>query len=562
MNIFRMKSIILLFFILCNLYHFNEAKIITATPPSTQTRLTCNQTLAPGSTLALTDKLDLSGRQPDQPKSIKDSCSIVGPSKNEEAATILVPANDCVLLAQGEVIISGNIRFVVGHKNRKFDCCDDGEGHGGVLCSYTNLTIKENAVVTIETTPPGDDTVIINPGIFWTGKFIQVDGIIKASLKYPQISGLNGLLSSSGIYVSTNGKVIGSGMQTIRGAAIQGGDDGTVINGIVECTNYTAGDAGGCIAAGKFLNVGPNAIIRARNGKGISGSSGLVVGVDHAGTFFGTIIAENMNTSDAGGILSLNSLNMSGNSKIFGSNIIARGGAAAITTLEFTMNDHANVIVNNSWGGDGGAIECTTLTMLDDSKVSCENSYADSQGACIASTIIMDDRASIIAKNMTSKALGGAIAGGYPKQYLIVNGNATIDIDGSRSGIYGGAMFFWENISFIGEAFEVNIRNSAAPCGGGIVTTGVSGVPGEGDVYLDTSDGGELNIENSIELNTTKGCLTIEANLWSGTVDKRGSKIAQPCGGGCGGKDRLDNGSCMCKSIKSGFNECCQHVVV
>ena len=82
------------------------------------------------------------------------------------------------------------------------------------------------------------------------------------------------------------------------------------------------------------------------------------------------------------------------------------------------------------------------------------------------------------------------------------------------------------------------------------------------DVYLDTSDGGELNIENSIELNTTKGCLTIEANLWSGTVDKRGSKIAQPCGGGCGGKDRLDNGSCMCKSIKSGFNECCQHVVV
>ena len=79
MNNFGMKSIILLFFILCNLYHFNEAKIITATPPSTQIRLTCNQTLAPGSTLALTDKLDLSGRQPDQPKSITDSCSIVGP---------------------------------------------------------------------------------------------------------------------------------------------------------------------------------------------------------------------------------------------------------------------------------------------------------------------------------------------------------------------------------------------------------------------------------------------------------------------------------------------------
>ena len=81
MNNFGMKSIILLFFILCNLYHFNEAKITAA--PSTQIRLTCNQTLAPGSTLALTDKLDLSGRQPDQPKSITDSCSIVGPSKNE-----------------------------------------------------------------------------------------------------------------------------------------------------------------------------------------------------------------------------------------------------------------------------------------------------------------------------------------------------------------------------------------------------------------------------------------------------------------------------------------------
>ena len=50
----------------------------------------------------------------------------------------------------------GRVRFVVGHKNRAFDCCRDGEGHGSVLCSYSNLTIARGAVVTLETTARHD----------------------------------------------------------------------------------------------------------------------------------------------------------------------------------------------------------------------------------------------------------------------------------------------------------------------------------------------------------------------------------------------------------------------
>ena len=540
--------------------------VVVAVANAQKVRLKCNETLAPGSTLNLTDKLDLSGRQPDQPKSITSACAIVGPTGDEPAATILVPANDCVLLAQGEVSISGNVRFVVGHKSRKFDCCDDGEGHGGVLCSYTNLTIAENAVVSIETTP-GDDTVVINPGIFWTGKFIHVHGVINASLKYGQISGLNGVISSSGIRVSATGKIIGSGMQTIRGAAIQGGDYGTVLDGVVKCTNYTAGDAGGCIASGHFFSFGSSGVIMARNAASAVGASsaGLVVSGNDMSTnpFLGKLTAINLNTSDAGAILACDSIIMSGNAEIRGNNITALGGPAAISSSNFTMKGRASVVVNNSWGGDGGAIESSLVKMFDDSKISCTNAYADSQGGCLAGTLEMDDRAAIIAKNASAKALGGAVAGGYPKQYLIVRGNATIDIDDSYAGLYGGAMFFWQNISFIGEAFEISLKNSAAQCGGGIVS---GGVPGEGKIYLDTSEGGTLYIKNSRELNSSKGCITVEANLISGTAAKPGPKIPQPCGQGCSGDLNISN-ACLCKlsfeSSESGeFQECCGKAMV
>ena len=85
-----------------------------------------------------------------------------------------------------------------------------------------------------------------------------------------------------------------------------------------------------------------------------------------------------------------------------------------------------------------------SVYMFDDSKISCTNGCADSQGGCVASTLEMDDRAAIIAKNVAKAVGGAAVAGGYPKQYLIVRGNATIDVDDSYAGLYGGALFFWE----------------------------------------------------------------------------------------------------------------------
>ena len=393
--------------------------------------------------------------------------------------------------------------------------------------------------------------------------------MINASLKYGQISGLNGVISSTGIRVSATGKIIGSGMQTIRGAAIQGGDDGTVLDGLVKCTDYTAGDAGGCIAAGHFFSFGSSGVIVARNARSTVGASGagLVVDGDDMSTyqFLGTLTANNLNTSDAGAIVVSNSITMAGNAKITGNNITALGGAAAISATNLTMKGRASVVVNNSWGGDGGAIECTSVYMFGDSKISCTNGYADSQGGCVASTLEMDDRAAIIAKNVSAKAVGGAVAGGYPNQYLIVRGNATIDVDDSYAGLYGGALFFWENISLIGESFKIS-KDCAAPCGGAIVSTGQSALPGEGNIYLDTSEGGTLYIENSIELNSSKGCLTIEANLFSGTAAKPGPKLPQPCGQGCNGKLNISN-ACVCKPSfgrgKSGeFHECCERAML
>ena len=180
--------------------------------------------------------------------------------------------------------------------------------------------------------------------------------------------------------------------------------------------------------------------------------------------------------------------------------------------------------------------------MFDDSKISCTNAYADSQGGCLAGTLEMDDRAAIIAKNASAKALGGAVAGGYPKQYLIVRGNATIDIDDSYAGLYGGAMFFWQNISFIGEAFEISLKNSAAQCGESFRWT----IRSQGrEIYLD-DEGGTLYIKNTRELNSSKGCITVEANLISGTTVKPGPKIPQPCGQGCSGDLNISN-ACLCK---------------
>ena len=522
----------------------------TSQAAPTPVRLQCNQTLTAGSTLALTDKLDLSGRQPDQPQSIQSPCGIYGPEGNGgDPATILVPANDCVLLAQGLVTITGNIRFVVGNKTRQFDCCDDGEGHGSILCSYTNLTIAQGANVKVETTD-GDDSVIINPGGFWTGNFIHVLGTVNASLKAGQMTGVNGLLSSTGVRVSSTGRVIATGMASVRGAAIQGGDDGTVLNGSVTCRNYSAGDAGGCIAAGQYFSLGPAGTVHASDGMGINGASGLVAATDNM-SIQGTIVAERLNTSDAGAVLAGNDITMSEQSSIVADDVYSSGGPTVVTSSNVTLKDSASITVSNSLGvADGGAVQASLVRMFDDSKISCENGYADNGGACILSSIEMDDRASITARNMTAGSNGGALSGGYPNMYLVVRGSASIDLVDSHAGLYGGAMFFWENISFVGDSFKVRIRNSAAPCGGAIVSIGQQGIAGDGNVYLNPS--GMLHIENAKELNASKGCITIQANLISNT----GNRIPQPCGSGCAIPSV--KASCGCKpQQKFKFMECC-----
>ena len=179
LNMERWRSVALPVLLCAALVTFAAA---TTAPP---VRLECNATLKAGSTLALTDKLDLSGRQPDQPNSITSACGIYGPVGSGEPATIIVPDNDCVLLAQGEVTISGNVRFIVGHKSRSFDCCDDGEGHGSILCSYSNLTITADASVTLETV---DSTVVVNPGGFWTGEVTRSFIVTSCRHRAPALS--------------------------------------------------------------------------------------------------------------------------------------------------------------------------------------------------------------------------------------------------------------------------------------------------------------------------------------------------------------------------------------
>ena len=63
-------------------------------------RIKCNASLAPGSTLALTEKLDLSGKDPDplnDPWPWRDRGAQRGAACDYSGSD-----NDCVLLAQGE----------------------------------------------------------------------------------------------------------------------------------------------------------------------------------------------------------------------------------------------------------------------------------------------------------------------------------------------------------------------------------------------------------------------------------------------------------------------------
>eukprot|EP00912_Choanoflagellata_sp_UC4_P001640 UC4_evm6s1044 len=515
-----MKHLALLSFVIS--INIAAAMVERSPSPKEKVRLSCNTTLKSGSTLTLTEKLDLSGRNPNQPDSIDGPCYIVGPNI-QPPATIIIPQNDCALLAQGTVVLSGFIRFVVDHMDKNIDCCDDGEGHGSILCSYSNLTLTKNARISVETV---DDTVVVNPGAFWTGNRIAIYGEMTVNLQFGQMEGVNGVLSSTSVYISQNAIVNVSGMKTVRGAAIQGGDSGVILEGTVECRNYTSLDAGGCIAAGKNFSFASTGKIYASNARGKEGSSGLVINGGALSIFQGSLVANDLITSDAGAVIAGDAIEMGGNSSIFARNIIAKGGPSVLACDNIVLRDKAKIVVNGSFGGDSGAIGGNIVELHDNSEMHCENSHADGAGGCIGSTIYINDNSKFIARNVSSATLGGALAGGYPGQYLVVNGTVMIDIDGSSSNLYGGALFFWQNISFSG-AFDINIKNTASQCGGAIASSGSDGIAGEGNVFMGTH--GKIIIENAIELNSTDGCLSVEANLFLGQPYNQSSIIPQPC---------------------------------
>lgn len=529
--------------------HLAAAKLSDQGGSSNVVVITCNASLAAGTTLQLTDKLDLSGKDPD-PINVPWPCAIVGPPVTGAPATIIVPDTDCMLLAQGLVTLSGHLRFVVGKKTKSFDCCRDGEAHGSILCSYSNLTIAAGAVVSVET---ASDDVIINPSPFWTGQWITVDGTVNASLKSGQMTGLNGVLSSSGVSVGTAGRVIASGQRTIRGAAVQSGDFGTRLDGEVTCVDYGSGDAGGCIAGGRFVAVGASARVEAANGN--CTVAGCVISSDDISTYplLGTVVARNIFTSgDAGAFVSANAVTLAGNGTMEGYNLYS-GGGPSIATTNLTLRDHARIVVDGNWGGDGGIIGVTLARLQDNAVLECYNSYADSAGACVLGNIELDGNARIIARNMTARAVGGALAGAYPNQYISVRGSVTIDIANSSAGQAGGAILA-HNISFGGGPFAVTLNAAQAACGAAIVAIDAANKVGMGPIAVDGSKGGFIRVMDALELDTSLGCLNIMGQLQP--------PFQQPCSA-CGQHDfpPAKKPSCRCAVSSEYTNntviECC-----
>ena len=516
-------------------------------------KLQCNQSLSAGTMLRLTEKLDLSGKDPSHGPSIRDACAIVGPTAGPPA-TIMMPDGDCALHALGEVTLAGHLHFVAGNAQ---DCCFDGEGHGSILCSESNMTIAPKAHVTVEAT---DAKTIINPGGFWTAKYISVHGSVNATLAAGQMTGVNGLLSSSGVRVSRTGMVVASGMKVARGAAIQGGDFGTVIHGAVICSSYEAIDAGGCIAGGQNTTLGPSGTIYASDAKAVE--AGGVVNGGHLFTVEGRIVARNLHSTAAGAVLTGDNINMTGNSSIDAYHLYGAGGPSAIATKALIMSDNARIKAKDGWGADSGFIGVNYFEMRDNTALHCENSYADNCGGCVLADMNVGGNAYIVARNMSARGLAGALCGGYPHQNLTVSGTATIDIEKSTGGLYGGALLA-HTLTFTGGAFRVRLHDTEAACGGAIVALSSDGHPGEGSVVVDASGGGTLLIENARERNVSLGCLSVEANLQGGAPSPPPAPpvpiIQQPCSD-CMAKDFpvARRSECLCSSQKvAGFRECC-----
>ena len=511
-------------------------------------KLQCNASLSSGSTLHLTEKLDLSGKDPSKGPSIHSACMIIGP-KAAPPATIVMPDGDCALHALGEVTLAGHLRFIAGNAN---DCCFDGEGHGSILCSESNMTIAQAAHVTVEAM---DAKTVINPGGFFTYKYIRVDGTVNASLAPGQMTGVNGLLSSSGVSVSRTGMVVTAGMKVARGAAIQGGDYGTIINGTVMCTSHEASDSGGCIAGGQNTTLGPTSLIHATD---MSVQSGGVVSGGKLLTIEGRIIARNIHSArDQGAVLCADNVNMTGSGSINAQNLYGGGGSSLVSTQTLIMRGNARIQAKNGWGADSGLIGVNHFAMLDNTALHCENSYGDNCGGCVLADMDIGGNASIFARNVTGGGLAGALCGGYPHQNLTVSGTATIDIEKSTGGLYGGALLA-HTLTFSG-AFKVRLRDTEADCGGSIVALSPDGHPGEGYVTVDGSSGGTLLIEDARERNASLGCVTVEANLQTSRPGGGGPIIQQPCSDCLADDFPVPKRSqCLCSSEPATtFRECC-----
>lgn len=179
--------------------------------------LLCNQSLAPGSVLTMSKKLDTSGKF----SGTRDPwvCEIRGP-KTGPPATIVLPHNDCGLHAGSGVVLSGQLKFIAGHAN---DCCGDGEGHGAVLCTdnHGDLVFANESVVTVH----AKDGQTVGPGGFWSDGGIEVHGVVNATLAKNGMSGVFGLLgcddggNKRGVLVSENGAVVVRGSRVRRPAA-------------------------------------------------------------------------------------------------------------------------------------------------------------------------------------------------------------------------------------------------------------------------------------------------------------------------------------------------------
>lgn len=515
--------------------------LLLAGPARAVTLLQCNKSLASGSTLRLTGKLDLSGKYPD-PVNNPWPCAVVGPAEGPPA-TIVMPDDDCMLLSQGEVTLSGNLRFIVGKKSQAFDCCRDGESHGSILCSYDGLTVAKDAHVVVETMSPD---VVISPGGFWTADSITVEGALNATLQTGQMTGINGLLSAgNAVHISSTGSVVVSGTAVARGAAIQGGDGGTIIEGFVSCTRYTSGDAGGCVAGGNNLTITAGARIHASDVVGQV--AGCVANGGKLLQLAGSVVVRNITCQDAGAVFTSDNAIMSGNSSIDANGVYAAGGSSIIATTNFTMRDSSRVTGKNSWGGDGGLIGVTNAVLKHNALLECENSYADHCGACLLANIVLTDNVTIRAKNVSAKAVGGAICGAYPGQNISVHGGVTVSVEGSHVGLYGGAMLA-HHISLDGGPFDIKLQNVTAPCAGAVATRGPRFQLGEGNFIVDGSAGGKLRVVDAVEGNASLGCLNIEANL----MDPSGTRIPQPCSG-CGGRSE-----CQCgHQAPAAVLECC-----